>query len=630
MGYDKRIDDPSVTLIELLTTDELKLLGVPGQRLGDPFREINEFKRHALDLWGLNWEAHVPDPRKAGINMVYLYFWGEVLWGYQLKVTYCPFSQVQVLGARGTGKTKMFALIGATWVGMHPGNDWLAVAPTKDQVDKQYQTVIEDGRHDMQNRRDFMSLFITHHRRAPFSYLQFRRWDEYDPGSEAWFRSSGKPNEPGELLRSHECGLLTFDEAFRTYQSNWALRVVAGCLRGLNRWRANQRPDLKRQWQDMAMDLSVEDDRKKRKVIEDRMERFANRHGLAKETWSWWGGNAGYSGWPYRLQEAAKEGKRKVFAPTWYTRDNPAFTPSQREDLEAQFANDPDGLAMETEAKRPPPPGDIFGQKQIENLFDGDLDAELMESYSKEVPGYRLHQAEDIGIVEYALPWEPGHVYVGGGDGGTQIIPQRGKWVVMVLDVTHLPPWKVVYFRMGNLDKRDQGSHLPWLSCLYNLTNPMSEPFYPMLPRSLFADATGLQRGIFELAATYSEEEPVQLRGFNMTNKIPLIGKLQTILSMNYFKMCTVEQVEKEMGNYSMPDNPPMEQDCISAMLALAASCWYFKEQDLKRLIGPERIRQLQDRFKWQARQQLAERRAGRRQKLTRYSSVRREQRQPR
>lgn len=575
--------DPSLTLQEVLTPDELALLGYPGDAWKGSLAwdQVHDFRKNALDMFGESWPDHVPGPRQSPLSAVTQYLFGEILWGYQLKILYCPSPEIQTIGARGTGKTKMFGMIGALWTACHPGNNWLHAAPSKDQSEKCYNYIIGDGAHGLEKGRAFMDLFIVHKRKAPFAELMFRPWDEYDPGSSAMFRSTGKPNEPGELLRSHEVGLITVDEAFRTFLSEWALLVLAGCIRGLNEWRANQAPELKRQWQDMAMDYTMEQDPEQRDILEDQMNEFAYDNGLAKEGWQWTGGNAGWYRWPYRKQARAKrEGYSKVYAITWKTSWNPAFTKKQRLEVERKYAHDPDALAMELEGKRPPPPGDIYVEEQIGMLFSPKLDAEVIQGALLEKPGYIYQRHEDLGVYRFAFPPRSGRIYAGGADGGTKQVPDRGKWVIILADITDDPPFPIVYFEQGNITSAGRGSIMPWLSRLRELTTRNEgDLYYEMAHASLYADATGLQRWVHEVAQTWLQ--PVEVYPFVMTSKPGLILKSQLMLSHGIFASPTVEQWEYEMGVYTIPDPKPLQQDIIMSMLALCQATWDFKGEGL-------------------------------------------------
>lgn len=588
--FQEKIDDPSATLLDVLTADELKLFGYPGEGLAHAWREVEEFKANALDLWGLSWPQHVPKARECPLNAIFLYLWREVMWTYQLCVVYSPFASAQILGARGTGKTSFFAKAGATHVGFHPGENWLGCAPSQDQADLQQQIIMSDGTFD-EDKRDFRHLFITHDRSKPHAYLEFRKWDQWDPGSTAKFRSTGKPNEPGELLRSHEVGLITVDEAFRTFLSDWAIRTVAGCLRGLNKWRANQNPRARDKWLEMAMEMDNLDTAADRERHEKKMDDFARKHNMAKLGLMWVGGNAGFFGWPYHLQQMAERGQRPWYAPTWKTKDNPAYTRSQRASLEEKFRNDPDGLAMETEAKRPPPPGQIYTLDQIDGLFSGELDAELIAAVEAGKPGYSRQVHEECGVYQFAFPPKRGHIYVGGGDGGTAQIPNRNKWCVMVWDIS-VRPFQCVYFEMGQVGNKGTGSIIPWLRKLFELCQNDRETYYPIPHAGLWVDSTGLQSHVYETAATWSWSQPVEVWGFDMQMKMPLIMKSQILLSEGLLVSPTVEQWESEMGVYDLPDSPPMEQDIVMAMLAASAAMWEFKHEELHLELSEERREQ--------------------------------------
>lgn len=603
--YDPRIDDPKATLLEVLSADELEYFGYPGSGLSQMWQEIADFRANALDMYGLDWIYKVPTARECRLNGLIRYLWGQVLWGYQLTILYSPFASNLILGARGSGKTTAGGIIGATWTAFHPGNNWLHCGPSKDQVTKCQLVLLNDGIADPDHKRDFRHLFLIDHRTHPHPEVEFRKWDQYDPGSRAFFRTTGKPNEPGELLRSTECGALTFDEAFRAYDSMWAFQVVSGCQRGLNGWRANQKPEARDAWQEMAIDLDSCDDPDKREDMEIELDAYADRMGISKDTWSWIFGNAGFHGWPYRVQEQAQRGERPWYAATWRTKDNPAYTRRQREELIEKYADDPEQLAMEIEAKRPDPPGDIFTLHQIDRLMEEDMTAQVLAGTLKQKRGFDYKKSKNFGVIRYAMPASWDRVYVGGVDAGTQQIPARGKWVIVIADITERP-FRIVYFEMGNLVKKDCGSMRPCLQRIADLLNPDYKHFYPMAPASLYADATGMQRDIYDVAATWSWEQPIELHGFNMQHKLPLISKFQILLSEGLFRMATVQQVEEELGNYTLPDNQPMKQDTVMAFLALSQAVWDFKGADLAEL-GITRQREEFETSKNRYRQYLAE-----------------------
>lgn len=614
--YKTALEDPGSKLVEVLSPDELGLFGYPGgSEVATIWKEITEFKANALDLWGLDWERHVPHPDKAKINILFQYLFGIVLWWYQLKVVYSPFSSVLVRGARGCGKTIFLALLGAIYTAFRPGGDWLAAAPTVDQVMKQHQAVLEMGLNDPEGKRDFRHLFIVDHAKHPHGRIDFRSWDQYDTGNTGMFRTVGKPNEPGELLRSTEAQLVTLDEMLRDFPSDWAVRVLQGCLRGLNNYKANREPELRNEWQKMGMRFSVEMDFDKRDKLEEEMDQFTIKNHLAKDILTLVAGNAGYPLWPYVLEQRASKGERPWYAPVWLTRDNPAYTKTQRLALEEKYADDPELLAMETEAKRPPPPGTFFTVEQMELLFDSSLDAELMDAVYRldedgkpdPIEGYDHKKHRDHGTYKLQFPGELGRMYLGGADGGTYMFPYRGKWVILIADVTE-PPYPIVYFESGNLDRRNTGSMEPWLTRLYQILSPEIEPFYTIPRAGLYTDATGLQKDVYELAATWDAQMPVQIYGFEMSQKIGLIAKTQVLLSRGMFRSPMIEQWELELGTYTMPDKEPMAQDIVMALLALTQAVWDIKGQELQKLLGPERIKRLAEKIAYRKRQAAEQR----------------------
>jgi hypothetical protein len=235
---------------------------------------------------------------------------------------------------------------------------------------------------------------------------------------------------------------------------------------------------------------------------------------------------------------------------------------------------------MELEGKRPPPPGDIYVEEQIDLLFSPYMDTEVIEAVVAGKPGYIHETHDEWAVTRYAIPPREGRVYAGGADGGTRPVPERGKWVILIADITDEPPFPIVYFEMGNVSHKGVGSIMPWLNRLRELTTEDEGTlYYPMAHSSLYADATGLQRWVHEIADTWYQ--PVQVNPFEMTSKPGLISKSQLLLSKGVFRACTVKQWEHELGIYELPDGKPMQQDIVMAMLALCQAVWDFKGEGL-------------------------------------------------
>jgi hypothetical protein len=69
-----------------------------------------------------------------------------------------------------------------------------------------------------------------------------------------------------------------------------------------------------------------------------------------------------------------------------------------------------------------------------------------------------------------------------------------------------------------------------------------------------------------------------------------------------------VEQFEIELGTYMMPDKPPMSQDMVMALLALTQAVWDVKGLELRKFLGPERLKRLYEKIAYQKREARTQR----------------------
>jgi len=588
-----------MTLEQILREDEIKLF--------IEARRDDDFMENGYDLYGDAWEDHVPD----SINVLFQYLFGIILWRYQLSAYYTPLRDIMVHGARGSGKTDAFALILALWTAFNPGHNWLHTAPTKDQSQKAFDSIIRWGRH-AQDGRDFYNMFIVHTRLAPFPDIEIRRWDDIDPSTRFWFRSFGRQGEPMELLRSFEAGRVSADEAFRTQNSDYPLRVLAGCLRGPNHYMMARFPELREEYQDLSYDYSMAHNFDERRAIEERISRFTEEHGLTKRTKFYVFGNVGSETWEWQRFEWGLKNPSRRWSKTWVSSDNPAFSAQQRKDLAQQFEEDPDTLRVEMYAEKPVPSGDVFVAEQIGMLFDGELNREGAERYEDGEPGWTYKTDEKWGLIEYMKPPDINGVYAGGGDSGTGRVPHRNKWVALVARIDRYKakrhrgpgeeavPFEIVAFETGNLSRSEMGSITPWLNCLYKYTE-----VYPMPFGHFAADATGTQKDVHEVAwgsdgiieedvfgydteqwsdwrwqLTDSRQRLV-IRPLQMTAiKRKLIMQTQLILSAGLIRCPNFPILERELASYQMQDTK-IAQDTVMALTALTAVIWPIVAEDL-------------------------------------------------
>ena len=536
-----------------LTKDEENLIAYASQ--GD------WFIRDGYKLFGEDWIDHVP----SNINVAMQYFFHLVLLPKQLAAYYCPIDDVMIHGGRFSGKTIALACCNALWVALNPGNDWLHTSPSLEQATVSFKAILQMG-----EAGKFMDTFIRHYREAPAPTLFYKRWDENDPGSEAQFRSIGQ--NPMELLRSMEAGRVTADEAFRTQTSDGPYRILAGMLRGPNTYMLNSNPTLKDEYDILAMDVAVETDPLKRKALQKNMDRFAEKHGLTKDTRMMLFGNVGAYSWEWQRFEYGQQHPNERWCVTWTSDDNPYVTERQRELLKRQYRDDPDGLSVEMKATKPIAVGDVFTAGHMQELFDGHLDEEVIAAVLEGKAGWHWDMHEDFGLVRYAKPAETNVVdhipkpaiYAVGGDPGTGRVPKRNKWVNIAVRLEPRP-FEIVYMRTGNLTRRDQGSIDPWIAdCKWILRN------YPMPEGHFAAEAGGTQKNVHQVVWP----ENLRIVPLNMgTIKAQLVMQAQLMLRRNMFVSPNIGLLERELLGYQLSDRK-LDQDFVMAFLAVVYVVW--------------------------------------------------------
>jgi hypothetical protein len=519
------------------------------------------FIREGWNRYGEDWPNHVPN----NINAAMSYFFHLVLLPKQLEAYYCPIDDVMIHGGRYSGKTVALACCNALWVALNPGNDWLHASPSLEQAALSFRAILQFG-----EAGAFMDTFVRHYREAPAPTLFYKKWDENDPGSEAQFRSIGQ--NPMELLRSFEAGRVTADEAFRTQTTDGPYRILAGMLRGPNTYVLNSQPELKDKYDDLAMDVAVETDPERRKDLQLKMDGFAERYGLSKDTRMMLFGNVGAYTWEWQRFEFGQKHPRQRWSVTWTSDDNPYVTEKQRALLKRQYRDDPDGLSVEMRATKPIAVGDVFTGEHMRNLFDGGLEEEAIQRALAGAAGWNWAMHEDFGLVHYARPRETyvvdrterQAVYAAGADPGTGRVPKRNKWVNMVVRIEPRP-FEISYMKCGNLRRRDQGSIEPWIAdAKWILKN------YPMPEGHFAAEAGGPQKNVHQVVWP----ENLSIVPLNMNSmKAQLVMQAQLMLRRGMFTSPNIGMLERELLGYQLNDRK-LDQDFVVAFLAAVYVVW--------------------------------------------------------
>lgn len=534
------------------------------------------FIREAWDRYGEDWENNLPRSPSGHlwINLASQYLFNFSFQDFQAPVYYSPIADMQLIGARGCGKTTVIAVANALLAIFNPGHDWLHVAPSIEQAKAMFDIILAMGR-----QGEFNRLFVNHYRTAPAPDIELRSWNEYDPGTTFHFRSiGGHGGQPMELLRSLEAGIVSADEAFRTFQTDYYVPILVGMSRGPNHYILNSNPDLRKEYQERINDIQAEPDPMKRKRHEQELQHFVKDSGAAKRARLILSGNAGI--WPvwWSRFKWGKKHPGKRWAKRWISSQNLYFTEDQRAFLEQQFEGDPEGLRVEMFAERPLISGGVFSAQHVDNLSDEELDHRALEGVERGEQGWKYVKHPEHGLISYREPPDKKTAYAAGTDPGTGKLPGRNSWVLMWCRLDG-PPFRIVGLECGNLTWRGQGSLDPWIATVKEMIT-----LYRFPEGHVAAEATGPQKGVHEVIWP----ENLEVLPLNMSSiKATLIMQAQLMLSRDMFVGPFIDLLHQQLIAYQYNDRK-LDQDFVMAFLSLVAVVWPYVEDQFELEIEEE------------------------------------------
>ena len=496
------------------------------------------------------------------INVATKYLFNWQFQRYLAELHYCPIRDRMVMGGRGCGKTETLAISHAIRTVLWPGHDWLHVAPSLDQAKLTYNFLIKQGRAGR-----FWELFVRDYHTHPLPEIFLHPWNEFDPGTRWLFRTIG---DSLERVRGERVGIVSVDEGFRLFPTDWYVGVLAGCARGVNEYTLNSNQKLHDQYQSLVRQIEWERNPIRQQQYIRALDEWIVDNGLAKHTTLSMIGNA-----PYHLvwwNRYAKGGDSR-WSKTWTSHQN-LFLSSAQIKFWAQQFTDPDALKVELEATKPKAGGDVF--PFLEDLFVSQLDELAVEMVEDEEPGWVYKTHQDYGLYHYEKPPEKDAVYAFGADPGAGKLPGRNKWVIIGARIDQGPPYEIVYFRAGSLPGA-HGSIDPWIQASKDILQR-----YPMLQFGYAAEAGGPQRHVH----TVVWPDDLYIVPLNMNQTIATeVLKLQRMLmgTERYgcmFHMPGVAMAEIEMGEFTLAMKKTDPQDVVIAFLALANRVYPFVSQE--------------------------------------------------
>jgi len=489
------------------------------------------------------------------VNLVSRWLFGWEFQRYQAELHYCPIRDQMVMGGRGCGKSETVGVSKALRSVLWPGHDWLHVGPTLDQAKLVYYFLLKQARVGK-----FWDLFVKDYHTNPLPEVFLHSWNEHDPGTRWLFRTIG---ENLERVRGERVGLVSVDEGFRLFVTDWYVGVLTGTARGVNEYILNSHPELKEEYARRVRDIEWEMNPFKRKMMQEKLERWVEGENLAKRTELTMIGNAPYHLAWWNRWEKGKADPTLRWSARWTSTMNLYLTSGQIAFWSQQFT-DPNALAVELEAVKPAASGDVF--PYLEDLFVGQLDELAVEAVENEEPGFVYETHPDWGLWHYEKPAEPGGVYAFGSDPGAGKIPDRNKWVIVGARIDLGPPFEIVYFRTGNIPGQ-HGSIDPWIAAAKDALSK-----YPMLEGDFAVESGGTQKHVH----TVVWPDDLFVFPLNMGSDVATeVMKLQRMLrgSNRYgcmFHAPGIAMMELEMAEFKLKLPKDRPQDVVMAMLCLA------------------------------------------------------------
>ncbi len=244
------------------------------------------------------------------------------------------------------------------------------------------------------------------------------------------------------------------------------------------------------------------------------------------------------------------------------TYDNTHLTQLQIEAMEADYP--PEMIDVEMRGKFPDYGYSMFASGNIracvdQSIYDAAYIALNPENDNKKdiKPGYNLGEDPRHGIFKIELPWIPGHVYVQGGDPGTENFPKRSAGVVMVFDVTDMPIKKLVYFDWIS----GKGSYNPFLQS-YKYALKKYDPILKGI------DNTGTQKALDELAF---ENHGIQTDGLNFgSEKQSMLNALSLDIGNHRLRFPPIQGLLKQLGTYTVALDKKIAQDIVMTMAEIS------------------------------------------------------------
>lgn len=346
----------------------------------------------------------------------------------------------------------------------------------------------------------------------PYPTITFKNYSEYV------FRTAGKD---ARFIRGMEFDRINYDEAGLDFGGE-AVKVLRGRLRG-------KRPDG-----------------------QTRMGRMDVITSPTSAPWLRERYDRGDPGMP----EYDPEGYASMRVSTYM---NTHLTPLQIRMMEAEYTDDM--IDVELKGLWPDYGAATFPSTHITACTDQSLNDAMElalrpEDGSKPRRGWRTEVHHRYGTTLFEAEYTPGHVYILGGDPGTDGPPKRNAPVVAVADVTHTP-MKLVYFHWVE----GKGAYTPFLSSFKYALDKYRPSFKGI-------DITGTQKAIDELAF---ENVGINVDGLNFQrDKEAMINCLIDDVTEHRWAWPVIPGLVRQMSSYKREEDRKIPQDIVMTMAEIS------------------------------------------------------------
>jgi len=274
-----------------------------------------------------------------------------------------------------------------------------------------------------------------------------------------------------------------------------------------------------------------------------------------------YGNVAGYD-WEWRRYNMARQDPKTYFSLTITPYDNPWVTDEQVRRLMSEL-REPSLIETEIYARRPLADGSLFRIQDVQACIDH-------TAYARARQEGTVAEHIEYGCYLYQEPPQPDHVYVLGADPGTDVAPNRNKWVIIVIDLTTNPP-HLVGFEMGHPSSRQKGDiRTFWLKVRQWIET------YTIPPGAAWVEATGNQSGLVQMVVP--EGVTVTPVSFNR-HKLDLIYKSVMLIQAHRLTMPYIPQLINELTAYAIEDRY-LVQDCVMALACAVGALWPYVDVD--------------------------------------------------